>query len=42
MSTFPDSELSIDSGFLSGLATQSEISLLLDELFGGLGWSVSD
>jgi hypothetical protein len=33
-----DSELSIDSGYLSGLAAQSEIRQLLDEFFGVLGY----
>ena len=40
MLTFTSSGLSIDNGFLSGLATQSEISRLLDEIFGGLDWTV--
>jgi hypothetical protein len=33
-----DSELAIDSGYLSGLAAQSEIRQLLDEFFGVLGY----
>ncbi len=34
--TLTDSELFIDSGYLSGLAAQSELSRLLDEIFGSL------
>ena len=34
MPTLTDSELFIDSGYLSGLAAQSELSRLLDEIFG--------
>jgi hypothetical protein len=36
MPTLTDSELFIDSGYLSGLETQSEITRLLDEIFGRL------
>lgn len=32
--TLTDSELFIDSGYLSGLAAQSEMTRLLDEFFG--------
>jgi hypothetical protein len=34
--TITDNELFIDSGYLSGLAAQSELSRLLDEIFGSL------
>ena len=34
--TLTDSELFIDSGYLSGLEAQSEITRLLDEIFGRL------
>jgi hypothetical protein len=34
--TLTDSELFIDSGYLSGLAAQSEMTRLLDEFFGVL------
>jgi hypothetical protein len=34
--TLTNSELFIDSGYLSGLAAQSEITRLLDEIFGRL------
>jgi hypothetical protein len=36
MLTLTNSELFIDSGYLSGLAAQSEITRLLDEIFGRL------
>ena len=36
MPTLTDSELFIDSGYLSGLEAQSEITRLLDEIFGML------
>ena len=34
--TLTDGELFIDSGYLSGLEAQSEITRLLDEIFGRL------
>jgi hypothetical protein len=34
--TLTDGELFIDSGYLSGLKAQSEITRLLDEIFGRL------
>ena len=34
--TITDNELFIDSGYLSGLAAQSELNRLLDEIFGSL------
>lgn len=36
MPTLTDIELFIDSGYLIGLAAQSELSRLLDEIFGNL------
>ena len=36
MPTLTDSELFIDSGYLSGLEAQSKITRLLDEIFGRL------
>ena len=34
MPALTDSEIFIDSGYLSGLAAQSELTQLLDEFFG--------
>ena len=36
MQTLTATELYIDSGYLSGLAAQSELTRLLDEIFGSL------
>jgi hypothetical protein len=36
MPTLTATELFIDSGYLSGLAAQSELTRLLDEMFGSL------
>ena len=39
MPTLTATELFIDSGYLSGLAAQSELTRLLDEIFGSLRYA---